>query len=64
MTISHMIWDKLPTKNRYLLQIETDTAWNFVEITEEDFFDLKKTAEILGTRREIIGDYVRTRYEV
>jgi hypothetical protein len=59
-----MIWDKLPTKNRYLLQIETSAAWHFVEVSEQEWLQVKKTAKILSIRREIIGDYLRIRYEV
>lgn len=64
MTLTHLIWDKLPNKNRYLLQIETQSSWQWVEITTEEFFDLKKVAEITGTRRQQMGDYLRTYYSV
>lgn len=65
MTISHLILDKLPeNKSRYMLQIETSTGWHFVEITEDEWYELLHTIKIKSTRNQELSNYKRTFYEI
>jgi len=65
MIISHLIVDSLQnSKKRYLLQIETDAAWHWIEVKESTWYKLYKSVQKLETRTETFLDYTRVSYRV
>lgn len=65
MIISHLIYDALQNnRKRYLVQIECDTSWQWIEIKEHEWFKLYKATKTLETRTETYLDYTRFSYRV
>jgi hypothetical protein len=62
--ITHLIHEQICGKTRFLLQLSFDTCWKWIEISEEDWYEIRDVMTITKTRTEEKNGFKKIWYEV
>lgn len=62
--LTHLIHEKINGKARFSLQFSFDTCWKWIEISEEDWYELRDVMTITRTRTDEKPGSKKIWYEV